>query len=136
MRISGRRTTRSAAVSFTLDTNVLVYTVDSTAGERHLRSLEIVDRAIDVECKLMLQTLSEFYSVVTRKRVMSAVDVAAQVNDWLLSFPCVAASPSAIRAALSDACAGRKSYWDALLVATAAEAGCRVVLTEDMADGA
>jgi hypothetical protein len=30
----------------------------------------------------------------------------------------------------------RASYWDALLVATAAEAGCTLVLTEDMANGA
>ena len=34
-----------------------------------------------------------------------------------------------------DAVAGRASYWDALLVATAAEAGCRLILTEDLADG-
>ena len=31
---------------------------------------------------------------------------------------------------------GRASYWDALLVATAAEAGCSLILTEDMAHGA
>jgi predicted nucleic acid-binding protein len=30
---------------------------------------------------------------------------------------------------------GRASYWDALLVATAAEAGCAVILTEDLAHG-
>jgi predicted nucleic acid-binding protein len=32
--------------------------------------------------------------------------------------------------------AGRMSYWDALLVACAREAGCRVILTENMTDGA
>jgi predicted nucleic acid-binding protein len=37
--------------------------------------------------------------------------------------------------ALADAVAGRASYWDALLVATAAEAGCELILSEDMADG-
>jgi len=41
----------------------------------------------------------------------------------------------AVRAALADSVAGRASYWDALLVATAAEAGCTLVLSEDMADG-
>jgi predicted nucleic acid-binding protein len=35
-----------------------------------------------------------------------------------------------------DAAVGRASYWDALLVATAREAGCSVMLTEDLADGA
>jgi len=37
--------------------------------------------------------------------------------------------------ALADAGARRASYWDALLVATAAEAGCGLILTEDLADG-
>jgi predicted nucleic acid-binding protein len=47
----------------------------------------------------------------------------------------VAASAAAVRAASALAVAGRASYWDALLVVTAAEAGCTVVLTEDIADG-
>ena len=66
---------------------------------------------------------------------MPSVDAAAQAADWLELFPTVAASAAAIRAALADAATGRVSYWDALLVATAAEAGCRIVLTEDMSDG-
>ncbi|MBI3515449.1 MAG: hypothetical protein HY060_15525, partial [Proteobacteria bacterium] len=28
------------------------------------------------------------------------------------------------------------AYWDALLIATAGEAGCGVILTEDLGDGA
>ena len=40
-----------------------------------------------------------------------------------------------MRTAGGGAVAGRASYWDALLVATAAEAGCRLILTEDLADG-
>jgi predicted nucleic acid-binding protein len=32
--------------------------------------------------------------------------------------------------------AGRAAYWDALLTTTAAEAGCNLLLTEDMHDGA
>ena len=94
------------------------------------------DIAPEVDCWLTLQALSEFYAVVTRKRLMPAAEAAAQVNDWLSFFPAVAVSANAVRAALADAVAGRASYWDALLVATAAEAGCAVILTEDMADGA
>ena len=41
-----------------------------------------------------------------------------------------------MRTALVLAGAGRASYWDALLIATAAEAGCKSILTEDLADGA
>jgi predicted nucleic acid-binding protein len=67
---------------------------------------------------------------------MSAADAAAQVNDWLSIFPLIAASASAVRAALADAVARRRSYWDALLIATAGEAGCTLILTEDLRHGA
>src|SRR5215472_9547963 len=61
---------------------------------------------------------------------------AAQAADWLDLFPCAAASEASVRTALSEAASGRASYWDALLVTTAGEAGCIAILTEDLADGA
>jgi predicted nucleic acid-binding protein len=66
---------------------------------------------------------------------MPAGEAAAQVNDWLSIFQLIAVSPSATRTALADAVAGRASYWDALLMATAAEGGCSLILTEDLQDG-
>jgi predicted nucleic acid-binding protein len=120
---------------FTLDTNLLVYSIDSAAEARHRLAREIVDRAVECECWLTLQALGEFYVAATRKGMTPPAEAAAQAADWLDLFPTVAASPSAIRTALAEAAAGRAFYWDALLVATAAEAGCTIVLTEDMSDG-
>ena len=45
-------------------------------------------------------------------------------------------SVHAVRAALEEAPKGRFSYWDAVLLAAAAEAGCTTIFSEDMADGA
>jgi predicted nucleic acid-binding protein len=126
----------SVETRFTLDTNILVYSIDSKAGLRHELAAEMVDRAADHDCWLTLQAISEFYVAVTRKGVMPASAASAQAADWLTTFPHAAASPSSVRSALSDAAAGRASYWDALLLATAAEAGCGTVLTEDLKDGA
>ena len=120
---------------FTLDTNLLVYSIDSAAGVRHRVAREIVDHAVESECWLTLQALGEFYVAVTRKGITPPVEAASQAADWLELFPTVAASGAAVRVASTLAAAGNASYWDALLVATAAEAGCTVVLTEDMADG-
>ena len=124
-----------SAERFSLDTNILVYALDASAGRKHVIAAEIVDRAIDGDCALTLQALSEFYVAATREGIVAKADAAAQVEDWLLLFPTLSHSPSAVRSALADSVAGRASYWDALLVATAAEAGCAVVLSEDMADG-
>ncbi len=120
---------------FTLDTNLLVYSVDSTAGARHRLAIEIVDRATECDCFLTLQALSEFYAAVTRKAIVRPADAAAQVENWMAAFRCTTASSRAVLTALTDAVAGRASYWNALLVATASEAGCKIMLSEDMADG-
>lgn len=120
---------------FTLDSNILVYAVDITAGAKHEVSQRIVVAAARLDCVLTLQAVSEFYWVVTRKRIVPAARAAERANDRLTAFPCVAVSESAIRAALLHAVAGRAAYWDVLLTTTAAEAGCNLLLTEDMNDG-
>lgn len=120
---------------FSLDTNLLVYAIDSRAGIRHELAKQIIERAVRCDCWLTLQAVCEFYSAVTRKRVLPNHEAAAQAADWLALFPCVAVSASSVRSALADSVAGRASFWDALLVATAREEGCSVLLTEDLADG-
>ncbi len=120
---------------FTLDTNILVYSVDSKAGARHTLALEIVNLAVERDCYLTLQALSEFYAAATRKGIVPSAEAAAQAEDWLEIFPTSAASQASVKVALASAAAGRASYWDALLLATAAEAGCGAILTDDLADG-
>ena len=120
---------------FTLDSNILIYSVDGAAGPRYRTALEIVDQAANADCWLTLQSLSEFYVAVSRKKIMRAPEAAAQVRDWIAVFPSVTVCAAAIHSALADSLAGRASYWDALLAATAAGAGCTLILTEDLQDG-
>lgn len=121
---------------FTLDTNILVYAVDSAAGAKRAVARRLVEAATGRDCRLTLQAVSEFYAAATRKGMMPRGEAAAQASDWLDLFPSLAASPGAVRTALAAAVAGRAAYWDASLRATAAEERCAAVLTEDMADGA
>ena len=124
-----------SAERFSLDTNILVQALDGAAGPKHALAAEIMARAAIRDCRLTLQSLSEFYVVVTRKGIVPGPEAAAQVEDWLVLFPALAPTPAAVRAALAHASAGRASYWDALLVATAGEGGCETVLSDDMACG-
>jgi predicted nucleic acid-binding protein len=124
-----------SAEPFSLDTNILVYAHDSNAGAKHTLAVEIIERAVRCDCRLTLQSLSEFYVAVTRKGIVARAEAGAQVEDWLVLFPVLAATADTVRAALAHATAGRANYWDALLVATAGEGGCGFVLSEDMADG-
>jgi predicted nucleic acid-binding protein len=125
-----------SAERFTLDTNILIYSIDRDAEARHGMARRIIDLAIRSDCWLTLQAVSEFYAAATRKQRMPAADAAAQAADWLEMFPCLSHAPTAVRAALLAAAAGRISFWDAQMLATAAEGGCSAILTEDMSDGA
>jgi predicted nucleic acid-binding protein len=125
-----------SAERFTLDTKVLIYSIDNQAGTRQQIARSVIGLAVHGACWLTLQAVSEFYAAATRKRHMPVAEAAAQAGDWLSMFACLTSSPSAVRSALASASTGRAAYWDALLIATAAEGGCTAILTEDMADGA
>jgi predicted nucleic acid-binding protein len=130
--MSGERRAR-----FGLDTNVLVYAVDRDAGEKSDRAETIVRRAARTRrCVLSLQNVGEFYNAVTRKRLAPAADAARLAARYMQLFALVEARADDARQALAEAAAGRYSYWDALLLATVSRAGCSVVLSEDMQDGA
>ena len=126
----------AAAERFTLDANILVYAVDTRGGERHRIARLAVEQARFLDCLICLQAVSEFYVVASRKALLPRRDAADQARDWLSMFPVIAGSERAVRTALDAASVGRASYWDAHLIATAAEAGCTAAITEDMADGA
>ena len=121
---------------FSLDTNILVYAHDNQSREKHEMAKAIVTRAARSDCRLGLQAVSEFYVVVTRKAVVTQENAQRQIENWMSVFPMLTASAAAVRSAMSHAVAGRASYWDALLIETAAEGGCAFLLTEDLADGA
>jgi predicted nucleic acid-binding protein len=126
-----------SAERFALDTNILVYLHDRQAGARQRMARQIVAMSASQDCVLPLQAVTEFVSAATRKRLMPLRDAAAAAEDFLTAFPLVAAGSSdALRAALPVAVSGRTSYWDSLLIATAAEAGCTAIISEDGNPGA
>lgn len=120
---------------FSLDTNILVYAADRLAADRHRLAVELVNRAAGGDCILTLQSLAEFYHAVTRKGVVPAREAAGQVRDWTSLFPIAAADEASLAAALQLSSVKKVSIWDALILSTAAAAGCTVVVSEDMQDG-
>ena len=122
---------------FGLDTNILVYAVEAGSGEKARRAEAIVRRAVATRrCALSLQNIGEFYASCVRKRRAPPEAAAAKAADFGQLSATAAASMDEVRVALAEAAAGRFSYWDALLLATLGRAGCAVLLSEDMHDGA
>jgi len=122
---------------FSLDSNLLVYATDGRDGARQAAAIEIVSRAARRDCVLTLQALSEFFHAATRKGIIPRPEAGAQVRRWMDVFTVApGANRAAFLMALEAATAGRFKFYDALLLATAREAGCTAVISEDMADGA
>ena len=67
---------------------------------------------------------------------MSRTSPANMARAWLNMFLIVCATREAARTALELVLAGRTSYRDGSLSATAAEAGCSAIVMEDRAGGA
>lgn len=118
-----------------LDTNVLVYAVDSRDKARRQHALAAIEATFGLERILTLQALSEFYFISTTKAGVPASAARAQLTDWQALFPVVTAKPATLPRAIDVHGARKLSFWDALLIVTCAEAGVTVLLTEDLQDG-
>lgn len=125
-----------AAERFGLDTNVLIYLLDSLEALRQSRAREVVERAaLTGRCVLSVQSLGELFVVAVRKGLAAPGTVQQIVDDLTVAFPIVSPVAADARTAVAAAVARRLAYWDALLLATLDRAGCTTVLSEDMGDG-
>lgn len=125
-----------SAERFTLDTNILVYSVDRRDRRKHEIALDILKAALVRDCPLALQAIGEFYVAATSKVKLPAKDARGRALQLMKSFDIFAHSANAVRTAFDESSAGRFSFWDSVLLASAAEAGCAVILSEDMRNGA
>jgi predicted nucleic acid-binding protein len=127
----------TASERFALDTNVLIYLFDDAELKRQARARLVVDRAVHCgRCVLSLQSVGELHTALQRRRLVPPAALTQTVRDVVSLFPLLGIEPSDTEQALEVAAAGRLSYWDGLLRATAGRAGCAVLLSEDMQDGA
>lgn len=124
------------AERFTLDTNILIYAADVREGSKRDAAARMIEAAARLDCPLALQVIGEFYAAATGKLKLRPNDAAGRAAYLLTGFDSFGYSLHAVRAALAEAEKGRFSYWDAVLLAAAAEAGCTTIFSEDMADGA
>lgn len=120
-----------------VDTNILVYAHDITAGAKHARAKTLVTSLWESRdgC-LSTQVLQEFYVTITRKvaRPLASEIAARIVSDlaaWRVHVPAVADVLDAIEI-------HRRydiSFWDALVIQSATRLGCESIWSEDLNPG-
>jgi predicted nucleic acid-binding protein len=113
------------------DTNILIYAF--TTGDRRGAKAESLLAEGGV---IGVQVLNEFTNVVRRKlawgwpQVQSALEVIAELTGPPLSLT-ADIHAQAVKLARDNSLA----FYDALIVAAAADAGCRMLLSEDLQHG-
>jgi predicted nucleic acid-binding protein len=119
-----------------LDTNILVYAADSSAGDHHLAAREIVRAASDAGAALTEQSLLEFLNASTRKAKLSARDAVTVVRKLLDTFSLLVPQRTIVEDVLALMDRHKVGIWDARILAVCAAHGCEYLLSEDMQDGA
>jgi predicted nucleic acid-binding protein len=123
------------AQRFSVDTNILIYSIDTDAGTRHEQARAVMDALPDADCVLTLQALAEFFHAVMRQDKMPAAEAAAIVHDWMELFPVAVADGRTLTGAIRLREAESFAFWDAMLVEAARISGVTRLLSEDMQDG-
>jgi predicted nucleic acid-binding protein len=118
-----------------VDTNVLVYAVDTAEAGKHRAAAEWrAELWRSRRGRTSYQVLQEFYVQVLRKAPKKAEAARAEIRD-LFAWEPVAVDSSVLEAAWGLQEPFSLSSWDALIVAAAQVADCPFLLTEDLTHG-
>ena len=120
-----------------VDTNILVYAFDSSAGSKQALAERLVERLwMDGTGCVSVQVLQEFYVVVTRKVARPlAIDEAAERVREFATWRVFAPSSDDVLSAIGIQKQVQISFWDAMVLQSAVESGCHTLWTEDLNDG-
>jgi predicted nucleic acid-binding protein len=120
-----------------LDTNILVYAHDDTdIAKSRIASELILNLAEAGTGVISTQVLGEFFQVVTRKlaQTLTTSDAREALRGYEV-LRVVQIDVPMIHAAMEAVERHGIGYYDALIVAAAARAGCRVLHSEDLNSG-
>lgn len=120
-----------------VDTNILVYAYDSSAGQKHSLAKALLQKFWENKAGcLCVQVLQELYVNLTHKvSVPVEAELVAQIiqdlSVWHLHIPDGADVLGAIRIQQKY----QLNFWDAMIIRSAAETNCTLLWSEDFSDG-
>lgn len=116
------------------DTNVLVYADDKAAPAKQRRAIDLVAEHRRARTGVVsLQVLQEYFVTVTRKLLVNP-QLARRKVELLAEFDVASPEVADILAAIDLHRLHGFSFWDALILRAAKQAGCNVLFSEDMQD--
>jgi len=118
-----------------IDTNVLVYAEGLNGVERRDAALALLQQLDPETTYLPAQVLAELFHVLVRKARLTRAAAERIVLSWGETFPIIETSSDVTLLAMTLSRDHDVSTWDAIILAAAADARCRVLLSEDLQDG-
>jgi predicted nucleic acid-binding protein len=122
-------------VKVALDTNVLAYAEGINDRAKRDCALELIGTLPRGTAVIPVQAMGELFNVLVRKAGKSRSNARDRLLSWSDSFPTVETSTGVMLAAVDLASDHRMGIWDAVIMAAAAHAGCRLLLSEDLQEG-
>lgn len=118
-----------------LDSSVLIYTDDSASPAKQRTALDLVARCRRQRSGVVsLQVLEEYFSIITRKLGVDAA-IARRKVELFSQLSMVATRLDDVLAAIDLHRLHRLSFWDALVIRSAWQAGCSRLYSEDLQHG-
>jgi predicted nucleic acid-binding protein len=118
-----------------LDTNVLAYAEGVNGAARKRTALELIEKLPEGATLLPVQTLGELFNLLVRKAGRTPAKARAAMLSWKDAFPLIETSAEVMLAAADLATDHQLSIWDSVILSASAEAGCRLLLSEDLQQG-
>ncbi len=117
---------------FFIDSNIWLYAFMDESSPKHAAAMALIQQNRVV---LSTQVVNEVCSNLIRKAGYTEPEIQQTIQNWVAIYPILDVTLPIIRQASVLRVAYRVSYWDSLILATAQDAGCSVVYSEDMQDG-
>jgi predicted nucleic acid-binding protein len=120
-----------------VDTNILVYAHDRTAGVKHSRARALLEQLWGSgEGVLSTQVLQELCVNLRRKTAnpLPVEEVRRLIQDYS-TWEVISNGPESILKALDLEIRYKTSFWDALILQAVDEAGASILYSEDLSTG-
>ena len=118
-----------------LDTNILAYAEGTNGVEMRDKAICLLQALPGGAVVVPTQVLGELFNVLVVKAKRPAGNARTAILGWRDAYALSDTSASVMVNAMDLAADHRLRIWDAVILSATAEAGCRLLLSEDLQDG-
>lgn len=112
-----------------IDTNVFVYALGGNGPEQRAEAVKILRRLSPTSIVVPAQVIGELYGVLVRKVGIRPDTARYHVESLLQEYSIAPTTPTVLTRALGLTVMSKVSIWDSIVLATADEAGCQLLLS-------